>query len=550
MKQRKPLGAIAAFTFFILLVVLAVFSMRMSGRPPEIQSIEPAAAHPGDTVVIRGEHFGPNRGEGGVDFAGIELTFSHYLSWSDTELRVKVPHGVNSGRVYVHTENGRSGGVLFTNKEHIPVVLSGPARPGQPYIESISPEEGSIGTRVRISGVNFGRRRGEGGVYFRFLLSNLAGSSQRGDSDAFEYVAASELDYDYQRWSEEEIVVYVPDGAVSGSVHVRTERGKSNAVYFEVLTPGGSKHFDQQKGYQIQHRVQVRGVPRASEEAALELWIPQLYKGYAQRGVEETHEPEPMWQDYHGVMRYHLTSGEARFLGTSHTYWFDRYSIRSDIQPARLGGSYDTERALYRHYTAAGRFIPAENEALRSLARRITRGEPAPYRKAHAIYRYLLDELEYDPQSDALPLTAYLEQGSASGRGYGLLYVTLLRTVGIPARPVAGYLVFGEKETRRHVWAEFYLPDFGWFPVDPALGEGQLSLSTSIGDARRFYFGNLDNQHITFSRRVIEIPQMSPEAKRTDIPRPFSLQTVYEEYHPELEGYRSDWEEIEVVGWW
>jgi transglutaminase-like putative cysteine protease len=549
MRQRRVLGAAAAFGIFALLIVLAVFSMRMTSRPPHIDSIEPHAAHPEETLVIRGEHFGNERGRGGVEIAGIELTFSHFLSWSSSEIRVKVPHGVESGRVFVHTDNGRSNGVLFSNKEHIPVVLSGPAEPGQPYIENISPQEGSVGTEVTLSGVNFGRRRGEGKVYFRFLLSNLTGSSKREDQEAFEHVAARQLDYDYKSWGDNEIVVYVPDGAVSGSVHVRTDRGKSNAVYFEVLTPAGSKSFAKHRGYQIQQRVRVLDLPRAGEEASLELWVPKIYNGYAQRGVEESHEPEPMWSDYQGVMRYHMTGAGDSSLTTTHTYWFDRYSINTEINPRQVG-RYNTERELYRNYTAANAFIPADKEEYQAIARRAGRRANTPYWKARTVYDYLLEQLEFDPQAIKQELSSYLEEGSAGSHGYALLYVTLLRCEGVPARPVSGYIVTGEREAQPHLWAEFYLPEYGWIPVDPALGEGSVALSPTVTNAREYYFGNLDNQHITFTRRVVDIPQISPQSRRSDAPVRFALQTIYEEYHPDLEGYRSSWGEIEVVGWW
>jgi len=31
---------------------------------------------------------------------------------------------------------------------------------------------------------------------------------------------------------------------------------------------------------------------------------------------------------------------------------------------------------------------------------------------------------------------------------------------------------------------------------------------------------------------------------------PYSLQTIYEEYPPNLEGYRVRWEDIKIVDWW
>jgi transglutaminase-like putative cysteine protease len=38
------------------------------------------------------------------------------------------------------------------------------------------------------------------------------------------------------------------------------------------------------------------------------------------------------------------------------------------------------------------------------------------------------------------------------------------------------------------VWAEFYLPEYGWLPVDPTIAD--------INGAGRAYFGNLDNKRL------------------------------------------------------
>jgi hypothetical protein len=87
-------------------------------------------------------------------------------------------------------------------------------------------------------------------------------------------------------------------------------------------------------------------------------------------------------------------------------------------------------------------------------------------------------------------------------------------------------------------------------PADPALGDGIGYISMPVEDPRSFYFGNLDNQHITFSRHVVEIPKVNPHSRTRDIPRPFSLQTVWEEYQPEIGGYGSSWSDLRVIDWW
>ncbi len=548
MRNHTLRSALIPVALLVLLIAAAVFHTRLIKHPPEIVSLSPAATFPGNPLTINGKNFGEKRGDSEVVIAGIRATSSHFIEWNDTRIRLRVPHGVKSGRVYVRTNDGKSNGALFTNKSHIPVILSGPAEPGQPYIESISPEKGAVGAEVSITGTNFGRRRGNGNVFFRFLLGD-AGTS-KGKEDALSRVNCSEIDYDYLLWSDQEIRVYVPDGAVSGNVMVETDRGMSNAVYFEVAGPSGTKRFERKKGYQIQHEITIRNLDAGGEGGGIEVWVPRLTEGYTQQSIEESHSPEPMWQDYQGVMRYHVSEpADVEEAVLSHTYWFERYSVSTDISPSSLPSSYDTDRELYRRYTRPGSFIPSDEGYFRDLAARVTRGEMSPYAKAKAIYEYLIEALEVDSSSRG-SLEEAIESGSCTASDYGLLFVILARAADIPARPNAGYLVFGDKLTRTHTWAEFYLPHYGWVPTDPALGDGIGYISMPVDDPRSFYFGNMDNQHITFSRHVVEIPKVNPHSRTREISRSFSLQTVWEEYQPDIEDYSSRWSDLRVIDWW
>jgi transglutaminase-like putative cysteine protease len=170
--------------------------------------------------------------------------------------------------------------------------------------------------------------------------------------------------------------------------------------------------------------------------------------------------------------------------------------------------------------------------------------------KAEALYTYLLRHLEYDPNYSGENLSDSLETRRADLKTYGLLFTAMARSVGIPARPVAGFVVYGDKLTRRHVWAEFYLPRFGWVPVDPALGDGAGRYDLQVEEPGTFYFGNLENQHIAFSRQVIQIPKVNPRSLISMDEDPYALLTAYEEYPEALETYQVDRQDIRVIDWW
>lgn len=483
-----------------------------------------------------------------VTVAGSRITSDTYIVWTDTEILFRIPPNVGSGMVRVVNEKGRSNGVLFSNREHIPVILSGPLKPGRPYIESITPLQGAVGTLVTIRGLNFGFDRGESHAFFS--QQDLSEQS-RFEKSQPDKLACSLVNYDYESWNNQEIKIYVPDGATSGGLSVTTDRGDSNSLFFEVKDGPGTKLFTSRRGYQIVYEVEIYA-SRGPSEASLDLWIPRLFQGLEQRDLEWTPEPAPLWDDYYGTMRYHFDRlpelGSQRII---QNYWFERYTVETEIIPSRVNSQYNTDRELYKVYTGSDSLITLTEE-FRRLAEELVGRQTNPYRKARILYDYLLEELEYsDSAADRSPAAA-LESGEADAYNYALLFCLLARGVGIPSRPVAGYIVHNNRLTVRHYWGEYYLEDFGWIPVDLVLGDGvQFGNFPPFGGESpgEYYFGSLDNQHLTFSRGVAPIKALLPQGKTKSLSRMYGLQNFHEEASL-LESYETLWKDVRIVQWW
>jgi hypothetical protein len=126
---------------------------------------------------------------------------------------------------------------------------------------------------------------------------------------------------------------------------------------------------------------------------------------------------------------------------------------------------------------ALGRIFP---EGLRPVS--------SAYEMAHKIYDWILDRSQYERNSArgrASKLWGALDM-LRTRRGecgdYSALFVALCRAAKIPARAQVGF--WAVRERSLHVWAEFYLPDVGWLPVDPAVGSRSPRARTDA-------FGNL-----------------------------------------------------------
>lgn len=118
-------------------------------------------------------------------------------------------------------------------------------------------------------------------------------------------------------------------------------------------------------------------------------------------------------------------------------------------------------------------------EPLSALARRWASGEDGPEAQARALVRHLRGGFSYSLESRTPrgvdPVVAFLERGSGHCEYFASALALLARTLGIPARVVAGYRVAElnpigghhvVRERDAHAWVEAYFAGRGWVTLD------------------------------------------------------------------------------------
>ncbi len=187
-------------------------------------------------------------------------------------------------------------------------------------------------------------------------------------------------------------------------------------------------------------------------------------------------------------------------LNISVRFQFTHYQENFKVDPANVG-AYDKKSDLYKQYTRSygNTYISPE---IRETARKVTGGEKNPYLAAKKLYDYILKEIKYSYMPHAamwprgLPESVYVHEMRRGDCGAQAIYfAAMCRSLGIPARTTGGWQLF-TGNFAGHFWAEFYLPNYGWVPVDPTAADTAYWTDQITEQERRafqeFYFGNQD----------------------------------------------------------
>ncbi|MDR1251074.1 MAG: IPT/TIG domain-containing protein [Treponema sp.] len=545
-ERSKSLPRFAYKVLFFFFV--ALFFMSCSPNSPVIHSIDPKIGKAGEVLTITGEFFGKEQDESYLTIAGVSPTNSSYINWQDDQISLKLPEFGEAGLIYVYVKGKKSNSALFSNQLTLPQPSRGNDTGSEPRIISVEPRTASVGSLISVTGNNFGNSREKSGVFFSWDAEIRSPTPEEAWEPAF--IEVSESEFGYELWNDREIRLWVPDGAASGNLEVRTLQGNSRPVFFEISGKPGTKIFRDKRSYTINYSVDVK-INEASIPNTLYLWIPQPAVSAAQRNIELlSRNTEPFVENYRGTSLYKTDDLPANSsLRIDLSWQVEVYVVETIIRSQSVRQKTASPAAVY---TQSDSLIPSDDPRIKNQVKTLLGREQNPYNKAQRIYEWLIGAIHIqDTMADnaSNDIITALEAKEADPYTAVLLYCAMLRAAGVPCLPISGVLINRNRQTIRHCWAEFWIDDFGWIPVDPALGAGMDPLSFAVrSDRASFYFGGLDNQRIAFSRGQNTLPQMDPRGRAVSPTRSYALQNLWEEAVGGIESYSSLWGDITITG--
>jgi len=118
------------------------------------------------------------------------------------------------------------------------------------------------------------------------------------------------------------------------------------------------------------------------------------------------------------------------------------------------------------------------DENIKSLAINLSLGEDDLFKVVFSLADWVNKNMVYDLDSlssDRVPASQVFFHMNGVCTEYTSLFVSLVRSLGIPAREISGFAFTNSGLFPRgwefHSWAEVYFPSFGWVPFDPTYGQ-------------------------------------------------------------------------------
>jgi transglutaminase-like putative cysteine protease len=233
-------------------------------------------------------------------------------------------------------------------------------------------------------------------------------------------------------------------------------------------------------------------------------------------------------------------------------YRYSTHAIRFDLDPKKsqpLDAS-DDEVKQFTHESPHVAFNPE----IKALAERLVGKEKNPVKQARAFYDWIGNNIKYSYALEYSTIPNISEYCRANRYGdcgqQALLFITLCRSKGIPARWQSGWILFPNGKNI-HDWTEIYLKPWGWVPVDVEVGGAILQYARTLtvlerNEVHDFYFGGLDQYRMIANcdhSQELQPPKRSFRSDDVDFQRG-ELETDKGNLYFDKYSYKLDWQTV------
>lgn len=296
------------------------------------------------------------------------------------------------------------------------------------------------------------------------------------------------------------------DPALSGFTHRGADASPQRISYVDSILQWQNGQNPVGGAHRVVYRFSV-DVPnhQAIQGDLLRVWLPLPMKTQRQNHIKILSASHPIYlsdgESEHNTVHFMESVGApgdtthfeyTASFDTKGEYFSPDY-ILSHLKP------YKKKSSLYKEYTA---FEAPHIVRLDSLAKAIAGDETNPFLLSEKVYDYIISNYPWAGAREYSTIPCIpkyvIDQKHGDCGQVSLLYISLMRTLGIPARWESGWMLHpGEKNL--HDWAEVYFEGVGWVPVDPSFGR---YTSSDNPDIQNFYSHGMDSHRLAANKAI------------------------------------------------
>lgn len=255
--------------------------------------------------------------------------------------------------------------------------------------------------------------------------------------------------------------------------------------------------------------VVIRNLANLPQDSMLTINVP-VYSDYADDGFSQSvtcHLPVPVpaadstSEGYDAFNNHYMhfewsLNGLAGSQFTATVTTVLDYTVTSDPRPELFVDPFPVAAAGMSTYLQRTDMAQSDDAGIHAKAVQVTAGAATEAEAVNAIMDFIRTQLPNPSLSNTMPTDAISSMNTNGGncKNRANLALALLRSVGIPARLVTGFVsdqpyhvvyVMGDYEhdttfgwaKELHVWVEIYYPQKGvWVPYDPGLNKGFVDI--------------------------------------------------------------------------
>jgi len=232
------------------------------------------------------------------------------------------------------------------------------------------------------------------------------------------------------------------------------------------------------------------------------------------------------------------TNPPSRLSYTTDTYFTIDVNVNGLNSESQLPIKLPSSEEGATKYLSPSTSVQSEDRDIANTAKAIVNNTRYESAAVTSLMLWVSDNLKYDSNVTKHDASWTFHNKRGTCENYAHLSLALLRSVGIPARYVSGYLADGEInvdgyattygyqwESGPHSWIEVFYPDIGWVPYEPqktlgfvddhhvreAVGRdsadipNKLTYTSAVGDNRRVVINDSSDAIITHDTSALRV---------------------------------------------